>query len=52
VHIGIVLRVTPALLSIEGNTTLGKYDKDGFVQALKEVNQACVLGYVRPEVVR
>jgi hypothetical protein len=52
VHIGIVLRLTPALLSIEGNTTLGKYDKDGFVQALKEVNQACVLGYVRPEVVR
>jgi hypothetical protein len=48
VHIGLVLRVTPVLLSIEGNTTLGKYDRDGFVQALKRVDESRVMGYIHP----
>lgn len=50
VHIGLVLRVTPVLMSIEGNTTLGKYDRNGYVQALKEVDHPRVLCYVLPGV--
>ena len=48
VHIGLVLRVEPVLMSIEGNTTLGKYDRNGFVQALKEVDQDRVYTYILP----
>ena len=38
----------PVLMSIEGNTTLGKYDRNGFVQALKEVDQDRVYTYILP----
>jgi hypothetical protein len=48
VHIGLVLCVQPVLLSIEGNTILGAYDRNGFVQALKEVDRSRVLSYVAP----
>ena len=47
-HIGTILRVTPALLSWEGNTTLGKYDRNGVTLALKNVELARVAGYVLP----
>jgi len=50
VHIGLVLRVTPVLMSIEGNTTLGKYDRNGYVQTLKEVDRSRVMCYVLPGV--
>lgn len=50
VHVGLVLRVTPVLMSIEGNTTLGKYDRNGYVQTLKEVDRSRVLCYVLPGV--
>jgi len=46
VHIGLVMRVQPALLSIEGNTGLGAFDREGYVQALKQVDEKRVLGYV------
>jgi hypothetical protein len=36
------------LMSIEGNTTLSRYDRNGFVQALKEVERDRVLCYIRP----
>jgi hypothetical protein len=49
VHIGLVLRLTPKLLAIEGNTTIGKYDRNGFVQTLKEVEPDRVLAYIQPE---
>jgi hypothetical protein len=49
VHIGLVLRMRPVPFSIEGNTTLGKYDRNGYVQTLKEIDLARVLGYVLPE---
>lgn len=49
VHIGLVLRLRPVAMSIEGNTTIGKYDRNGFVQALKEIDASRVLGYVAPE---
>jgi hypothetical protein len=48
VHMGLVLRVQPVLLSIEGNTILGAFDRNGFVQALKEVDRSRVLSYVAP----
>src|SRR5258708_16281296 len=48
VHIGLVLRVQPVLLSIEGNTVLGAFDRNGWVQALKEVDTKRVLCYVAP----
>jgi hypothetical protein len=47
-HTGTVLRTTPALHSLEGNTTLGKYDRNGIVLALKEINVPAVLGYILP----
>ena len=49
VHMGLVLRVKPVLLSIEGNTTLAKYDRNGFVQALKEVDEDRAYTYILPE---
>jgi hypothetical protein len=49
VHIGTVLRMRPVLMSIEGNTTLGKYDRNGYTQTLKEVDKARVAAYVLPE---
>jgi hypothetical protein len=48
VHIGLVLRVEPVLLSIEGNTVLGPFDRNGFVQALKEVDLKRILTYIGP----
>lgn len=49
VHIGLVLRVTPVLMAIEGNTTLGRFDRNGYVQTLKEVDRSRVLCYIAPE---
>jgi hypothetical protein len=48
VHIGLVLRTAPVLLSIEGNTVIGPFDRNGFVQTLKEVDRTRVLGYIAP----
>jgi hypothetical protein len=48
VHIGRVLRATPAPMAIEGNTTLGKYDRNGFVCTLKAIESARVLCYLAP----
>jgi hypothetical protein len=48
VHIGLVLRVEPVLLSIEGNTVLGAFDRNGWVQTLKEVDTRRVLCYLSP----
>src|SRR4051812_44990969 len=47
-HTGTVIRVKPALHSLEGNTTLGKYETNGTVLALKNVNVPAVLGYILP----
>ena len=48
VHIGLVLRVEPVLLSIEGNTVLGAFDRNGWVQTLKEIDRQRVLCYLSP----
>lgn len=48
IHIGLVVRVKPRLFSVEGNTTLGKFDRNGYAQTLKEVDQKRVLCYIAP----
>ena len=52
VHIGLVLRVRPVLLAIEGNTVISAFDRNGFVQTLKEVDRDRVLSYVAAVVAR
>lgn len=48
-HIGVVVRVTPVLLSVEGNTTLGgEFNRNGIAVDLKPVATGRVLGYVHP----
>lgn len=47
-HIGRIIQPDPEALSIEGNTTLGKYDRNGFVCALKHVDKSRVLTYIAP----
>jgi len=48
-HIGVIVRVEPLLLSVEGNTSLEGYSRNGVAVDLKLVNQARVLGYVRAQ---
>ena len=47
-HIGVVVRVAPLLLSVEGNTSLAGYSTDGLAVTLKAVATNRVVGYVRP----
>jgi len=48
-HIGVVVRVTPRLLSVEGNTSLaGNSNPDGIAVAIKQVAASRVLGYIKP----
>ncbi|MEO7043229.1 MAG: hypothetical protein ABI035_13285 [Gemmatimonadaceae bacterium] len=49
-HIGVIVRVTPLLLSVEANTSVGgDFDPDGVAVALKQVSTTRVLGYIQPE---
>jgi len=47
-HIGVVVRTTPLLLSVEGNTSLEGGSRTGVAVDLKRVRIGRVLGYVRP----
>lgn len=47
-HCGVVVRVSPLLLSVEGNTSLGGFDRNGVAVDLKLVNTPRVIGYVSP----
>lgn len=47
-HCGVVVRASPLLLSCEGNTSLGGFDRNGVAVDLKLVNTPRVLGYVSP----
>ena len=48
-HIGVIVRVAPVLLSVEGNTSIsGNFDPDGIAVALKQVAASRVLGYIKP----
>lgn len=48
VHIGVIVRVAPLVLSVEGNTSVGAFDVNGVAVALKQVSAERVLGYVAP----
>lgn len=48
-HCGVVVRVEPLLLSVEGNTSLGGFSRNGVAADLKLVATHAVLGYVEPE---
>lgn len=47
-HIGVIVRLEPALFSLEGNTSIGGFDRNGIVVALKLVDTKRVVGYVTP----
>lgn len=47
-HIGVVVRTSPLLLSVEGNTALMGFSRNGVLVDLKAVNLERLLGYVHP----
>ncbi len=47
-HIGVVVRVKPVLASVEGNTSLGGYNRNGFAIDMKQTDTGRVVGYVKP----
>lgn len=47
-HCGVVVRLTPLRLTVEGNTSLSRYDRNGYVVTLKRLEDDRVLGYVHP----
>jgi hypothetical protein len=47
-HIGVVVRTSPLLLSVEGNTALMGYSREGVAVDLKQVARDRVVGYVYP----
>jgi hypothetical protein len=56
-HIAVIARLVPdptaaggfRVLEIGGNTSLGKYNRDGWTVAEKIVESGRVLGYVSPD---
>lgn len=48
VHMGVVVRLAPLLLSVEGNTTLTGFGVNGVAVTLKEVARDRVRGYAVP----
>jgi hypothetical protein len=53
VHIGVIVRTEPVLLSVEGNTSIGGgMDLHGIAVALKQVGTSRVLGYIVPRVIQ
>ena len=47
-HIGVVVRLDPSLFSVEGNTTLDGYSRNGELVTLKAVNAKRLLGFIHP----
>lgn len=47
-HIGIVIMTDPLLISVEGNTAMDGFDRNGWVVAIKKVATKRVLGYITP----
>lgn len=46
-HIGVVVRLDPVRLTVEGNTSLSGYSREGLLVDLKPLNTNAVLGYVQ-----
>lgn len=47
-HIGVVVRTTPRVLSVEGNTSLDRYEREGWIVTARLVQPGRVLGYIVP----
>jgi hypothetical protein len=47
-HIGIVIMTDPMVCSVEGNTSMDGFDRNGWVVAVKKVHADRVLGYIVP----
>lgn len=50
-HIGVILRLAPILLSVEGNTTFEQFTREGVACDARPVNLPRVIGYAYPEVI-
>lgn len=48
VHIGIVIRTLPYLISVEGNASWGSHSRNGEAVVVRRVEESRVLGYVHP----
>lgn len=51
-HIGIVVRLDPILLNVEGNTSFAGFSRNGVAVDLKPVDTRRVLGYASPTPLR
>ncbi len=47
-HQGVVVRLSPILMDVEANTSIGGFSRNGVATALKVVDKDRVLGYVHP----
>lgn len=47
-HIGLIIRIAPYLISIEGNTAFSGFTRNGEAVLVKKVDTTRVLGYVHP----
>jgi hypothetical protein len=47
-HVGIIVRVSPYLISIEGNTAFSGFTTNGEAVLVKKVDTTRVLGYIHP----
>jgi hypothetical protein len=49
-HIGIIIRVVDKVLSVEGNTSDGGFDRNGNIVDCKGIKPDLVDGYIKPQV--
>ena len=47
-HVGQVIRTSPLLLSVEGNTSMDRHNREGLIVAAKQIDTKRVLGYIEP----
>lgn len=48
-HVGVIVRIDPVLLSVEGNTSDGGgFEREGYIVAMKRPDAKRVLGYITP----
>lgn len=48
VHTGVVYELKDRPSAIEGNTSLTRFEHDGWIQAIEPIDRARVLCYIRP----
>jgi hypothetical protein len=47
-HIGVIVRLSPLKLTVEGNTSLSGFSREGLLVDLKPMDTNAVLGYIVP----